>query len=267
MQAAVDSLVVTVHDGDGLPVLGSIVAVSPQGYPAQNKAADAEGAAHFAGLAAGEYSVAISHPGFATLTTPITIASGADARIDAILTRTARNDSLTVEAAVDVPVDQATSPASTLKRNELKNSADRPATVKDALPLAPGVIRLPNGDLRLSGGGEHRSTLLVNSATVTDPGTGQFGATIPIDSVQSINVLSSPFLPEYGGFTSNVIAVETRRGGEKWNFELNDPLPEFRFRSWDVRGLKSATPRITFGGPIIPERLYLTESAEYEIHR
>jgi hypothetical protein len=40
----------------------SIVAVSAQGYPAQDKSADAEGAAHFAGLAAGEYSVAISHP-------------------------------------------------------------------------------------------------------------------------------------------------------------------------------------------------------------
>ena len=264
MQAAVDSLVVTVHDADGLPVSESIVSVSAQGYPAQHQAADAEGVAHFTDLAAGEYTVAISHPGFASLTTPVTIASGADARIDALLTRTTRNDSLTVEAAVDVPLDPAASPASTLKRNEVKNSADRPATVKDALPLAPGVIRLPNGDLRLSGGGEHRSTLLVNSATVTDPGTGQFGATIPIDSVQSINVLSSPFLPEYGGFTTNVIAVETRRGGEKWNFELNDPLPEFRFRSWDMRGLKSATPRINFGGPVIPERLYLTESAEYE---
>ena len=265
MQGAVDSLVVAVRDGEGLPVSGLTVAVNIQGYPARNETADVGGVARFARLAAGEYSVTISSPGFASLTTQVTIASGTEAGIDAILTRTKRTDSVTVEAVVDVPLDAAASPAATLKRNEVKNSADRPATVADALPLAPGVIRLPNGQLRLSGAGEHRSTLLVNSATATDPGTGQFGATIPIDSVQSINVLPSPFLPEYGGFTANVIAVETRRGGEKWNFELNDPLPEFRFRSWDVRGLKSATPRINFGGPIIPERLYLTESAEYEI--
>jgi hypothetical protein len=260
VSAASETLSVSVRDGEGLPVPGSIVTVNMQ-----NKQADAQGIVRFDGLGAGEYSVTISAPGFASLTTPVTIASSAESRIDAVLTPTKRIDSVTVEAVVDVPLDRAASPASTLNRNEVKNSADRPATVADALPLTPGVIRLPNGQLRLSGGGEHRSTLLVNSATATDPGTGQFGATIPIDSVQSINVLSSPFLPEYGGFTANVVAVETRRGGEKWNFELNDPLPEFRFRSWDLRGLKSATPRATFGGPIIPERLYLTESAEYEI--
>ncbi len=265
LQAAVNTLVVSVVDGEGVPVAGSIVAVNAQGYPERNKAADATGVARFVGLEAGEYSVTISSPGFTSLTARVTIAPGAEARIDATLNLAKRADSVTVEGNVDVPLDQAASPASTLKRDDVKNSVDRPATVADALPLAPGVIRLPNGQLRLSGSGEHRSTLLVNSATATDPSTGQFGATIPIDSVQSINVLASPYLPEYGGFTANVIAVETRRGGEKWSFELNDPLPEFRFRSWHLRGLKSATPRIHLGGPIIPERLYVTESAEYEI--
>jgi hypothetical protein len=262
--SAADSLVVAVHDSQGAAVVGSVAAVSAEGYTTQSKSADAEGLVSFPGLPAGEYSVTISHPGYASLTTSVTYTPGEGSRIDAILTRTKRVDSVTVEASVDAPVDQAASPASILKRSEIKNSVDRPATVADALPLAPGIVRLPNGALRLNGSGEHRSTLLVNSANVTDPGTGQFGATIPIDSVETINVLSSPFLPEYGGFTANVVAVETRRGGEKWHFEVNDPLPEFRFRSWDMRGIKTATPRINFSGPILSQRLYLTESAEYE---
>ena len=136
----------------------------------------------------------------------------------------------------------------------------------DALPLAPAILRLPNGQLSLSGNAEHRSTLLVNSGTATDPATGQFGASIPIDSVQTMNVLTSPFLAEYGGFTSNVVAVETRRGGDKWHFELNDPLPEFRFRSWHMVGMKSVTPRINFGGPLLSSRLHLVESIQYEMH-
>src|SRR6202030_1459750 len=118
--------------------------------------------------------------------------------------------------------------------------------------------------LSLSGNAEHRSTLLVNSGNVTDPATGQFGATIPIDSVQTMNVLTSPFLAEYGGFTSNVVSVETRRGGDKWSFDLNDPLPEFRFRSWHMVGLKSATARVNFGGPLLSSRLHLVESVQYE---
>ena len=32
--------------------------------------------------------------------------------------------------------------------------------------------------------------------------------------------------------------LNTRRGGDKWNFELNDPLPEFRIRSLHLRGLR-----------------------------
>ena len=125
-------------------------------------------------------------------------------------------------------------------------------------------MRLPDGQLRLSGTGEHRSSMLVNAHDVTDPSTGQFGATLPIDSVRTINVLTSPFLAEYGGFSNTVVSVETRKGGDKWNFELNDPLPEFRWRSWHMDGLRAATPRIVFGGPVIKDKLHILESLQYE---
>src|SRR5204863_368621 len=82
--------------------------------------------------------------------------------------------------------------------------------------------------------------------------TGQFGLTVPIDSVESLNVYQTPFLAEFGRFTAGLVSVETRRGGEKWKWELNDPFPEFRIRSWHLRGLKTATPRLNFEGPLIP---------------
>ena len=62
-----------------------------------------------------------------------------------------------------------------------------------------------------------------------------------------------------------MVTVETRKGGDKWNFELNDPLPEFRWRSWHMVGLRSSTPRVNFGGPVIRNRLYLLESVQYEM--
>ena len=51
------------------------------------------------------------------------------------------------------------------------------------------------------------------SPTVTDPATGQFGLTVPIDSVESVNVNQTPFLAEFGRFTAGLVWVETRRGG------------------------------------------------------
>jgi hypothetical protein len=41
---------------------------------------------------------------------------------------------------------------------------------------------------------------VVNSADVTDPATGQFGLTVPIDSVQAIDFYQTPFLAEFGRF-------------------------------------------------------------------
>src|ERR1035441_4692419 len=92
----------------------------------------------------------------------------------------------------------------------------RPPTVTEALPLLPGVVRVPGGGLVMSAAGEHRSALMVNSADVTDPATGQFGLTVPIDSVETMNVYQTAFLAEYGRFTAGLVSVATRRGGDKW---------------------------------------------------
>jgi hypothetical protein len=85
--------------------------------------------------------------------------------------------------------------------------------------------------------------------------------------VDSLNVFKSPFLAEYGRFTAGVVAVETRRGGDKWKFDINDPLPEFRFRSWNLHGLRNATPRLNFGGPLVANRLYFSQAFEYELKK
>ncbi len=45
----------------------------------------------------------------------------------------------------------------------------------NTLPLIPGIARQPTGQLQLPGSGQHRSTMMVNSADVTDPATGGFG--------------------------------------------------------------------------------------------
>jgi hypothetical protein len=259
------ALVVTTHNvqGQAIPKATISIQTSPAAKPRSIQTGES-GEARLADIPPGRYHLTIAAKGFDELTTDVDVEATGDTAIEAILTTgAAHTDSITVQGVIDTPLEQANTPA-VLERQQVKNLPDRPRTVTDALPLAPGIIRLPNGQLRLSGSGEHRSALLVNSATATDPATGQFGATVPIDSVRTMSVLSSPFLAEYGGFSASVVAVETRKGSDKWSFEFNDPLPEFRWRSWHMRGLRSSTPRISFGGPIIKNRLYILESAQYE---
>ena len=258
------SVVVSIRTGQNQIVSGAQVSLAAPSGQTRTTTADEAGDASFTSVQTGEHTLTIKARGFGDLSTLITVRPGAENHIDAELAAN-RTDSITVEEKPENPVEQEISTPVSLNRNEVKLLPEHPATVAEALPLAPDVIRLPSGELRLGGSAEHRSALLVNSANVTDPATGRFGATVPIDSVETMNVLSSPFLAEYGGFTANVVSVETRKAGNKWNFELNDPLPEFRFRSWHMRGLRSATPRINFSGPIIANKLFLVESAQYEV--
>src|SRR5258708_2941614 len=178
-----------------------------------------------------------------------------------------RVEKVEVQASASVEGEQTSSTATTLNPQDVKSLPSRPATVTDTLPLVPGVVRGPDGEIKIEGAGEHRSALVVNSTDVTDPTTGRFGLSVPVDSVESIDVYKTPFLAEYGRFTSGVVSVETRRGGEKWHFELNDPLPGVRIYSWHLRGLRDFTPRVTFGGPLLKNRLYFHEGLEYALYK
>lgn len=258
------TLTVTAKTVQGLAVAGADISVLGEGGILHSCKTSPEGACTVSELKAGKYSLSIVAKGFDDLTAEISF-SPESPRVDAVLNVTRKADSITVEASPDVAMEQSPAPGASLNKDAVKNNVLKPATVSDALPLIPGVIRLPNGDLILSGRAEHRSTLLVNDANSTDPSTGNFGQTVPIDSVETLDVLTSPFLAQYGGFSTSVVNVATRKPGEKWNFELNDPLPEFRIRSWQLVGLKTATPRINFNGPLVKQKLYFSESLQYEM--
>jgi hypothetical protein len=139
----------------------------------------------------------------------------------------------------------------------------RPSTLVDALPLVPGVIRTPDGRVQIAGQDEEHSSLLVNSVNVNDPATGSFGLSIPIDSVDILKVMQSPYLAQYGDFTAGIVSAETRRGGDKFRYSLNDPLPDTRIRSGHIVGFADASPRLNLSGPVIKNRLYYLEGFEY----
>ncbi len=213
----------------------------------------------------GTYSLGIQKKGYLPTETALEVSEGSAAQdIDVVLSAAALSkQSVEVKGEASNPITETSSGATTLAPTKAKDTPLLPATLVDALPLIPGIVRGPDGSVRIAGFGEDHSALLINSVDVTDPATGGFGLSVPIDSVQTIEVSEMPYLAEYGRFTAGVVAADTRRGGEKWDYSLNDPFPDFFIRSGHLDGVRDAAPRFNLSGPIIANRLYFLEGVEY----
>jgi hypothetical protein len=260
---AAGQLHVSVFDSSGRPVPGAIVTTRSAKQILTKTQTDPAGNAVIETPDRPDFDIVAAKVGFEDA-----VLKSADAKdpIRLTLDPAAARESVEVKATASAVEAGATEPTH-LPAAVVKELPSKPATVSDALPLVPGVVRKPDGAIELSASPEHRSALIVNSADVTDPATGQFGLTVPIDSVETVSVYQTPFLAEYGRFTAGLISVETKRGGEKFKWELNDPFPDFAIRSWHLRGLRDATPRLNFEGPIITNRLFFAEGIEYEVRK
>src|SRR6267143_1870984 len=237
----------TVQDQAGKPVSNVEAHLKRNVADVRVAVTDDKGVLVFHGITAGEYELTVSKDGFEPLAQSLSCDSTATTtEIEfTMIPKLERTDRVEVQASANVAVEQTSSTPTNLDPQDVKSLPSRPATVTDTLPLVPGVVRGSDGEIKIEGAGESRSALVVNSTDVTDPTTGRFGLSVPVDSVESIDVYKTPFLAEYGRFTSGVVSVETRRGGEKWHFELNDPLPGVRIFSWHLRGLRDSTPPVS----------------------
>ena len=260
---------VSVLDEQNRPVAEATVSVTLGDLPVTSSTTDASGKANVALPSSGTYQLNIIKKGYLSAGTTVEAASGPDTQaVEVVLNSVALS-----QQSVDVKGDGANAVTDdsgvqqSLPTAQAKLSPTRPATLTDALPLIPGIVRAQDGSVKIAGFGEDHSALLVNSVDVTDPATGNFGLSVPIDTVQTVEVSVMPYLAQYGRFTAGVVTAETRRGGEKWDFSLNDPLPEWRIRSGHLDGVKSATPRFNVGGPIVANKLYFLEGAEYLLNK
>jgi hypothetical protein len=264
---------VFVADTQQRPVGGaacSLIPANNNALAAATASTDDSGVAIFpATLMPGKYTLRVESPGFETLNQhDLVVKDGETTEVSVALKIAAVTENVTITA----PTDEATNvqagsstAAGILQRQSLQRLPLAAARVDQALPLVPGVVRSSTGEISIEGANEQQSTLLVNGLNASDPASGNFRLNLPIDSVESVQVFQHPYTAEYGAFTGGVAAVETRRGKDRWHFEVNDFLPDLRFKGGHVRGVAEDTPRVNFNGPLIKDRLFLSQSASYSI--
>ncbi len=260
---------ISVTDEKNHPVAEATVSVTFHDKQIAAAATDDTGKASITLPSSATYLINISKKGYLNTETSIEATATLEAQsVDVVLNSVALSQqTVNVKATADNPVTDDSGVQQSLPTAQAKVSPTRPVTLTDALPLIPGIVRGQDGSVKIAGFGEDHSALLVNSVDVTDPATGNFGLSVPIDSVQTVQVSVMPYLAEYGKFTAGVVTAETKRGGDKWDYSLNDPFPDWRIRSGHLEGVKDATPRFNVGGPIVKDKLYFLEGAEYLLYK
>jgi hypothetical protein len=244
---------------------GANLSLTPaaEGQAALSAVTDEQGEFKFTNLAAGLYTLRVSLGGFKQHTESVTVSAGVTTHADVALEVEGVADDVTVVADGEGLNATDTAPAAAFKQGELQTLPLVNERFQDALPLVPGVVRGPDGQLNVKGARASQSGLTVNSANVTDPVTGEFAINLPIEAIQSVEVITNPYAPEYGQFTGAVTAVQTRSGTDKFAFDAQSMFPRLRRRGGHFVGIDAFTPRVTFSGPLIKGKLRFIQSFEY----
>jgi hypothetical protein len=224
---------------------------------------DAGGNFEFPGLADGEYVLHLLGDGLEPFTATVRIEDGATVAQNVLVKLTDLTQRVEVKERAD-PLSTSSSSASKFTDKQLSELPLVEENFKESLPLTPGVIRTPDGKLTFRGAGEGQSMLQVNDFKMIDPVTGSFSIPVPLDAVQSVRVVKTPYSAENGGFSGGLTEVETVPPPESWKVPVRDLNVSLRGKNDHFVGIGRATPRVVFGGPLLKDKLSFSEVYEYD---
>jgi hypothetical protein len=256
--ATITTLEGTVH----MPGVQVELRAAADGLTIAKTTTDGGGQVSFPDVPPGKYLLAASRPGFVTTLSPTFDVSRGETKqvlLDIQLTFAAPAVEVRAEPS---PTDsvQPVSMSDMLSGNILDIAPLQGDDFQSLLPLLPGVVRGPDGRLRIRGGQPTQGALQLNSASLIDPSTGDFDLQVPGQSVESVEVLANPFLAEYGRFSTSITQVRTRRGTETWEVKPGNLMPRFKGFITGIRGFE---PRLSIRGPLQKDRLFLSQDFQF----
>jgi hypothetical protein len=257
----------TVSTQRGTIPLGAanVVVRDAKGVECANILSDGDGRFVIANLPPGKYVLTVSLDGFVTFTAQAIVAAGAAATVNVDLPIANLTDTVTVVAPTPIVSSADTIASSAAIDNKETDRLAPGSGLQGALRLLASVIEVPSG-LSIRGGRPAQSGTQIGSTTLADPSTGLVRFTLPDDAIDSVAVMPNPYAVEYGRFSSGVVVIQTRRAGDQWKARVNNLDPWFRskrYEDWKITGIAGFAPRFAVGGPIVQDRLFVEETAQY----
>jgi hypothetical protein len=227
---------------------------------------DGDGHFRFTAIQEGKYMLTASLDGFAVARAAVVVS--ADQTTERSMDLPLATLTQTVEVMAPTSIVSA---ADTLGRSESITSHETDEFaggdgLGGALRLLASVIEVPGG-VSIKGGRPTQAGVQIGASTLTDPVLGLVHFTLPDDAIDSVAVMPNPYAVEYGRFSSGLVVIQTRRGGDAWHVRLNNLSPTFRSKRhedlYNIDGIASFGPNFELGGPIVKNRVFLEQTAQY----
>ena len=234
----------TVSDPTGAVLAGAAVNLSSAATGLSRSAvSDAQGQFVFANIPFNNYRLAVSAPGFAALTQNVDVRSAVGANLKLTLQVAAAASTVTVEAAGDMLATDSTMHTDVEREQFSKIPLESESSGLSSLVTlsTPGISADSNG--LFHGLGDHaENSFSVDGQAITDQQSKVFSNQVPLDSVQSVEVISGAPPAEFGDKTSVVIKVTTRSG-------LDTPKPTGNvYNSYGSFGTSNTGFNLALGG-------------------
>jgi hypothetical protein len=216
-------------------------------------------------LPAGMYRVSASLPGFVSITRTAVVVAAHTVELPFDLPIEGIAQSIDVVATNPVVRgDGMLSPVDTIGSREMDQFAPS-GGLQASLRLLASIIEVPGG-VSIKGGRPAQAGVQLGPSSLVDTATGLSPLSLPDDAVDSVDVLPNPYAVEYGRFSSGLVVIQTRRAGDEWKMRLNNLDPSFRTKRGspvNLYGIQWWAPRLEVGGPIIKDRLFIEQTAQY----
>ena len=227
---------------------------------------DGDGHFRFAALPEGKYTLTATLAGFAMVKAPAAVTSDATTERSLDLPLATLTQTIEVRAPASIVSAADTLGASETIGNRETDELANGSGLGGALRLLASVIEVPGG-LSIKGGRPSQAGVQIGASTLTDPVLGLVHFTLPDDAIDSVAVMPNPYAVEYGRFTSGLVVIQTRRGGDAWHTRLNNLNPTFRSKRhqdlYNINGIAGFAPTFELGGPIVANRVFLEQTAQY----
>lgn len=204
-----------VTDPTGAVVPGATVQIqNPVSGFTRTLTTDATGRFALATLPFNHYHVSVQAPGFTATTRDLDAHSAVPLTLNIALTLAASSQTVTVEASSEDLLENSTNFHTDVDRglfNKIPLESSSSSVSSLVTLTTPGISADSNG--LFHGMGDHASnSFSVDGQPITDQQSKVFSNQIPLDSIQSMEVIDGAPTAEYGGKTSLVIDVTTRSG-------------------------------------------------------